>query len=149
MNWDGVPPAFTNNDQFPADFFNLTDPAGANGRKRGLVYTASSLPLRLDSTSFAELDASYADEFIPFSRKRLLIAVNSNISEIVFKVPGTNTNAFVKGFGIIFSDVDEANSTYVEYFNGSTSRGGSETPRYKKGGRRYFLSVGPSSLRPR
>lgn len=141
VNWDGVPPAFTNNNQFPADFFNLTDPAGANGRKRGLVYTAGSLPLRLDSTSFAELDASYADEFIPFSRKRLLIAANSNISEIEFKVPGTNTGAFVKGFGIIFSDVDDANSTYLECFNGSKSLGVVKAPVKKAGAAFSFLGV--------
>ena len=41
VNWDGVPANFTNNNTFPPDFFNLTDPAGANGRKRGLVYSAT------------------------------------------------------------------------------------------------------------
>jgi hypothetical protein len=141
VNWDGVPPNLTNNDLFPADFFNLTDPAGANGRKRGLVYTAASLPLRLDSTSFAQIDASYADEFIPFSRKKLLISVNSNVSEVEFKVPGTNTSAFVKGFGIIFSDVDDANSTFLECFNGNTSLGIVKAPVKKAGAAFSFLGV--------
>ncbi|MRG48357.1 hypothetical protein GFS24_24790 [Chitinophaga sp. SYP-B3965] len=141
VNWDGVPPNFTNNDQFPADFFNLTDPAGANGRKRGLVYTAASLPLRLDSTSFSQLDVSYADEFIPFSQKKLLISTSSNVSEVEFKVAGTNTNAFVKGFGIIFSDVDDANSTSLEFFNGNTSLGVVKAPVKKPGAAFSFLGV--------
>lgn len=141
VNWDGVPPALTNNDQFPADFFNLTDPAGANGRKRGLVYTAASLPLRLDSTSFSQIDPSYADEFIPFSQKKLLISVSSNVSEAEFRVAGTNTNAFVKGFGIIFSDVDDANSTYLECFNGNTSLGVVKAPVKKAGAAFSFLGV--------
>lgn len=141
VNWDGVPPNLTNNDQFPADFFNLTDPAGANGRKRGLVYTAASLPLRLDSTSFAELDPTYADEFIPFSKKKLIISLNSNVSEVEFKVPGTNTNAFVKGFGIIFSDVDDVNSTFLECFNGNTSLGVVKAPLKKPGAAFSFLGL--------
>lgn len=141
VNWDGVPANLTNNDQFPADFFNLTDPAGANGRKRGLVYTAASLPLRLDSTSFAQLDASYADEFIPFSQKKLLISTSSNVSEVEFKVAGTNTNAFVKGFGIIFSDVDDANSTFLEFFNGNTSLGVVKAPVKKPGAAFSFLGA--------
>src|SRR5690554_3702075 len=45
VNWDGAPANLTNNNNFPPDFFNLTDPAGANGRKRGLIYLPSGGPL--------------------------------------------------------------------------------------------------------
>lgn len=123
VNWDGVPPNFTNNNDFPLDFFNLTDPAGANGRKRGLVYLNTGSPLRLDSSNFADLEASYADEFIPFSNKKSIVSANSNVSEVAFKVAGTATDAFVRGFGIVFLDVDDANSTYLEFFNGTKSLG--------------------------
>jgi hypothetical protein len=123
VNWDGVPANFTNNNTFPLDFFNLTDPAGANGRKRGLVYLATGSPLRLDSSSFKDIDASYATQFIAFSQKKAIISANSTVSEIVFKVAGTNTDASVQGFGIIFSDVDEANSTTLQFFNGNKDLG--------------------------
>src|SRR6185369_368336 len=37
VNWDAVPPAFTNNNNFPFDFFGGSDAALPNGRKRGLI----------------------------------------------------------------------------------------------------------------
>jgi hypothetical protein len=140
INWDGVPANLTNNTNFPLDFFNNTDPAGPNGRKRGLVYLDKG-PIRIDSSSFAELDATYADEFVPFSSKKVLIGANSNIAEIVFKVPGTTTDAFVKGFGIVFTDVDNAQSTYLEFFNGNKSLGQFSAPARNQSGGFSFLGV--------
>ncbi len=134
VNWDGVPANLTNNNNFPLDFFNLTDPAGANGRKRGLVYLANGSPIRIDSSSFVDLDPSYAGQFEAFSKKKQLISASSTISEIAFKIPGTNTDAFVHGFGIVFSDVDVANSTTLEFYNGNKSLGVFKAlPRNDKG----------------
>ncbi len=128
VNWEGVPANFNNNNAFPLDFFNITDPNGSNGRKRGLVYLGNTSPIRIDSSRFKEIDISYESQFIPFSGKRALISANSTVSEIVFKVPGTNDNATVKGFGIVFIDVDNANSTYLEFFNGNKSLGVFKAP---------------------
>jgi hypothetical protein len=141
VNWDGVPPNFTNNNSFPLDFFNLTDPLGANGRKRGLVYLDKGSPFRLDSSNFTEIDASYADELIAFSKKKSIIAANSNTSEIVFKVAGTNTDAYVKGFGIVFLDVDDANSSYLEFYSGTKSLGVFKAPARTQAGGFSFLGV--------
>lgn len=140
INWDGVPATLTNNSNFPLDFFNSTDPAVGNGRKRGLVYLDKG-PLRLDSSSFSEIDASYAGEFIPFSQKKALISVTSNVSEIAFKVAGTNTDAFVKGFGIVFIDVDDPTSSYLEFFNGNKSLGQATAPVRNQAGGFSFLGV--------
>jgi hypothetical protein len=123
INWDAVPPTFTNNNNFPVDFFNSkvdTDPAG---RKRGLEYINAGTGFRVDSTSFAEIDPSYANQFKVFSRKRLITQTGNNVYEAVFKVAGTNTDAFVHGFGVIFSDVDDASSTTLEFFNDNKSLG--------------------------
>jgi hypothetical protein len=141
VNWDGVPAQFTNNNNFPLDFFNTTDPAGPNGRKRGLVYLNTGSPIRLDSSSFSEIDASYANQLLPFSKKKALISANSTVSEIVFKVAGTNTDAFVKGFGVIFTDVDTENSTSLEFFNGSKSLGVFYASKRNSAGGFSFLGV--------
>ena len=123
VNWDGVPVANTNNSTFPLDFFNNTDPNGPAGRKRGLVYANTGVSFRIDSTDFSEIDASYANEFDAFSPKKILAPVGTNITEAIFKVPGTTIDAFIKGLGIIFLDVDDTNATTVEFFNGSKSLG--------------------------
>lgn len=135
VNWDGVPATLTNNGNFPFDFFNNTDPAGPNGRKRGLVYLNTGTSFRVDSTDFSEIDPSYAAQFDAFSKKRLFTYLGNNISEISFKIAGTNTDAFVRGFGLIFSDVDDANSTNLEFFAGAKSLGVFKAPvRNDKGG---------------
>ncbi len=123
VNWDGVPANFTNANNFPFDFFGSADPALGNGRKRGLIMTNTGTSFRVDSTDFSDIDASYTNQFEAFSRKRLFAYMGNNVTEVTFKVPGTNTDAFVKGFAVIFSDVDQVNSTSVEYFNGAKSLG--------------------------
>lgn len=122
VNWDGVPPNFTNNNTFPFDFFGSADPLVGNGRKRGLIMTNTGT-FRIDSTSYSEVDPSYAAQFKPFSKKRLFNDMGTTVTEVTFKVPGTNNNAFVKGFGVIFSDVDQDGSTIVEFFSGTKSLG--------------------------
>jgi hypothetical protein len=141
VNWDGVPVANTNNNTFPLDFFNNTDAAGPNGRKRGLQYVNNGTLFRLDSTDFSEIDASYANQFEPFSKKKMIVAVGTNVTEIVFKVPGTTTDASVKGFGVMFSDVDDANSTSVEFFNGTKSLGVFKVPAAAGSAKYSFLGV--------
>jgi hypothetical protein len=123
VNWDGVPVAFTNANNFPFDFFGSADPTLANGRKRGLIMTNTGTSFRVDSTDFSEIDITYAGQFEAFSKKRLFAYMGNNVTEVTFKVPGTNTDASVKSFAVIFSDVDVANSTTIEYFNGAKSLG--------------------------
>jgi hypothetical protein len=122
VNWDGVSPAFTNNNNFPLDFFGSADPTLPNARKRGLILNGNNT-FRVDSTDFSEIDPSYETQFAAFSKKRLFAYIGNNVTEITFKVPGSTTDAFVKGFGVIFSDVDMADLTTVEYFNGVRSLG--------------------------
>jgi hypothetical protein len=141
INWDGVPANLTNNDNFPFDFFNSTDANAANGRKRGLVYQNTGTAFRVDSTDFASIDPSYATEFVAFSPKKLFTYLGNNITDLLFKVPGTNTDATVKGFGLIFSDVDDANSTSVEFFNGLQTLGVFKAPVHQAGSSFSFVGV--------
>lgn len=117
VNWDGVP------DSSAADFFNPTAPEAPAGRKRGLVYFPSTVLLRTSLTGFSNIDPGYANQFKPFTKPRLFNAHNTNVTEIRFKVPGTDVDAFVKSIGIVFADVDDANATTVEIFEGNKSLG--------------------------
>ena len=110
INWDGVPAALTSVDTFPATFFNVNS-------KRGAVFSTPGTGLRVDSSAFASVNAGLADQFKAFSPKKLFMAVGSNRLEVDFKLAGTTTNGVVKGFGVVFSDVDKAAATRVEYFD--------------------------------
>ena len=128
LNWDGVAAQFNNNETFPFDFFNTVDPAVSNARKRGIIYINDGTTFRVDSSDFAGIDASYAAQFSPFSGKRMFSGGNSNVTEIAFQVAGTTMPAVIKGFGVVFSDVDDPNSTTLEFFNGTKSLGVFKAP---------------------
>jgi len=115
INWDGVPAAVTNVDNFPATFFNVNS-------KRGVVMSTPGTGLRVDSTAFASVDAGLGDQFKAFSPKKLFMAVGSNQVEVDFQLAGTTTNGLTKGFGVVFSDVDRAGSTRIEYFDAAGVR---------------------------
>jgi hypothetical protein len=140
VNWDGVPANLTNANNFPFDFFGSSNAADANGRKRGLIMTNTGTSFRVDSTDFSEVDPSYADQFNRFSPKRLFVYMGNTTTECTFKVPGSTTDAFIKGFGVIFNDVDDANSSSIEFFNGSKSLGVYKAPQ-SPSGQFSFLGV--------
>lgn len=141
INWEGVPSANNNNNTFPFDFFNDKGNPGNVNRKRGLEYANTGILLRIDSTSYSEIDASYANEFKAFSGKRLFAHATGTTNEVFFKVAGTNTNAFVRGFGIVFSDVDDANSTSLEFYSGNKSLGKFKAPVRTDANGHSFLGV--------
>ena len=115
INWDGVPAALTNVDTFPATFFNVNS-------KRGVLMSTPGTGLRVDSSAFASINAGLADQFKAFSPKKLFMAVGSNQVDVDFQLAGTTTNGLTKGFGVVFSDVDRAGSTRIEYFDAAGVR---------------------------
>lgn len=115
INWDGVSPALTNVDNFPARFFNETS-------KRGAVFITPGSGLRIDSTAFASVNAAFADQFTAFSPKKLFMPVGTNRVEVDFEVVGATTHGLVNGFGVIFSDVDRAGSTHVDFIDANDVR---------------------------
>lgn len=141
VNWDGAPATVTNNNTFPLDFFNNTDPAGPNARKRGLQYVGAANSLRLDSSNFSEIESTYNDNFKAFSQKKIIATINSNITEIEFRVAGTTTPASVKGFGVVFSDVDQDNYTTIQFYDGNKSLGVFKAPVRSDANGHSFLGV--------
>lgn len=64
-------------------------------------------------------NATYDTTFGSFSLVRLFVPVGSNITDALFFIPGTagSTPATVSGFGAVFTDVDLADSTKIEFFD--------------------------------
>jgi hypothetical protein len=141
IKWDGVPAAQTDPNAFPGDFFNALDPALPAGRKRGLLYTNNDSSLRVSNKFFIDIDSSYATQFSTFSAPRLFARLGTNVSEVVFKLPGTATNASVKGLGIVFSDVDDEHSTYMEFYDDGNKLGLFKAPARTAASSISFLGV--------
>jgi hypothetical protein len=110
INWDGAGAnPFDNKNDFPADFFNTNVKAGA-------VFTTAGTGFRNDSTEFAEINPTYAAQFNFFSANKIFAPIGSNLLDQFFQVAGQPTPAVVRGFGIVFSDVDLANETTIQLF---------------------------------
>ncbi|MGH7428794.1 MAG: hypothetical protein ACREJ4_10655, partial [Candidatus Methylomirabilaceae bacterium] len=95
INWDGVPGALTDVDTFPANFFNVTS-------TRGALFAGPGTGFRVDSSSFASINAGLAIQFKAFSPKKLFMSVGSNVTEVLFDLVKTQTPGLVKGFGVVF-----------------------------------------------
>ncbi len=134
VNWDGVPANVTNTDDFPGDFFNTRS-------TRGIVMTTPGRGFRASDTNLADVDASFAQEFAPFSPRKTFLPSGSTVTDVEFKVPGTSEPAAVRGFGVVFSDVDRTNSATIEYFGASGSLGRFEAPVRGAGSSLSFLGV--------
>ena len=110
INWDGAGAnPFNNKNDFPADFFNQNVKAGA-------IYTTNGTGFRNDSLSFSEVNPTYAAEFTAFSPTKIFAPVGSNQMDQLFRVAGQPTPAVVRGFGIVFNDVDVADKTTIQLF---------------------------------
>jgi hypothetical protein len=89
---------------------------------RGATFTTLGtgfLQTPLNATEFTSINATYATEFSTFSAQRIFTPLDSNITEATFSVPGSGglVPATVRGFGVVFSDVDVANLTRMEFFD--------------------------------
>lgn len=73
--------------------------------------------------SLADINPTYATSFQTFSPNRLFTPFGSNITDAAFFVPGsgTTTSALVSGFGAVFTDVDLANTTSIQFFDSNNA----------------------------
>ncbi len=123
INWDGVPDAFSAPNNLPANFFNANSPRGAVFFTPGTGFQVSADGDNPTNTpvEFGNIKPFFPGIFRTFSPERLFTALDGNITEQLFFVPGTSTPATVDGFGAVFTDVDRDDITKIEYFdvNGS------------------------------
>ncbi len=123
INWDAAPAAVSDPNPFAGDFFNF----GAFPRARGIEFTTPGSGFLLsgdvdDGTpiEFESIDPSYDEEFTTFSAERLFTPIGSNIVDVTFFSPGDQTTpAYVDGFGAVFTDVDLAGITKLDYYDTS------------------------------
>lgn len=117
INWDGVPAAFSAPNNLPANFFNSNSPRGVVFSTPGTGFQVSGSTGDATPVKFDNLNPTYSSTFATFSPQRLFTSLGSNILDINFFVPGSSSPATVFGFGAVFTDVDQANTTSIQFFN--------------------------------
>jgi hypothetical protein len=117
INWDGGGPPVINGTAPVTPFLVFQNTRGATFTtpSTGLTQAAATGGL----LSLDLINPTYAALFAPFSLNRLFTPLGSNVTEGFFSIPGTGGTvpAGVRGFGAIFSDVDLADETTIEYFD--------------------------------
>ncbi|MDB5812074.1 MAG: hypothetical protein JWN94_4196 [Betaproteobacteria bacterium] len=116
INWDGVPVTFSDPNGLPADFFNVNSPRGVVLATPGTGFLVSANAGGSVPTLFG-----FPNDFQAFSPQKVFTAVNSNITDVRFFLPGTSTAATTDAFGLIFVDVEVANSTRLDFFDVSNN----------------------------
>ena len=130
VNWDGVPDNLSSPNAFPGNFFNLASGNPA-GRIRGIQFTTTgTMEVSADSDSdgdtipgpvatlFGNRHPDNDDDFAAFSAERIFGLIGTNQLDVTFNVPGSpGERALVKGFGAVFTDVELAGSTVLEYYD--------------------------------
>jgi len=118
INWDGGGPPVINGTPPVTPFLVFQNTRGATFTTpggNGLTQAAATGgTLSLDT-----INPTYADLFAPFSPNRLVAPIGSNVTLGTFSIPGSGgaVAAGVQGFGAVFSDVDLAGDTTIEYFD--------------------------------
>lgn len=116
INWDGVPNALAAPNNLPANFFNVNSPRGVVFSTPGTGFAVSANAAAAP-VEFGDINVAYPSLFAPFSAQRLFTALGSNIVDVNFFVPGSTAAALTQGFGAVFTDVDLASTTSIEYFD--------------------------------
>lgn len=116
INWDGVPATFSDPNNLPADFFNTTSPRGAVFSTPGTGFLVSA-----NAGGATPVLFGFPSDFQAFSAPKLFTAVNSNVTDVNFFLPGTTVAATTTAFGVVFVDVEVADLTKVEFFDASNN----------------------------
>ena len=123
INWDGVPAAFADPNPLPGDFFNGDAPGRARGiefRPTGATtgFAVSSDPADAGAGQPATAAFGFPTGFQPFSANRLFTPVGGTSFDVVFFDPSDQTTpAAVRGFGAIFTDVEQPLGTTMEFYD--------------------------------
>lgn len=142
INWDGGGPPVVDGTA-PANPFTVFE------NSRGATFTTPGTGLTQAAATGGALsldliNPTYAGLFAPFSLNRLFAPLGSTITDASFSIPGTGGTvpAGVTGFGAIFSDVDLADTTSIQYFDtGGNSLGTFFVPAFTGNQTFSFLGI--------
>ncbi len=117
INWDGGGPPVINGTAPVTPFTVFQDTRGATFTTPGTGLTQAAATGGLLSLDL--INPTYATAFSTFSPNRLFTPLGSNITDATFSVPGSNGSvpATITGFGAVFTDVDLANSSGIDFFS--------------------------------
>lgn len=138
INWDGAPDTVSSPNNFAfTGFLNrgviFNSIANISGDNPFILSADSSNPAAA-AVRYGDIDPSYATTFQAFSPERLFVARGSNIIEIRFFIPGTRIPATVSGFGAVFTDVDNNDNTFMEFYDHAGKQIFEAAPQYASNG---------------
>jgi hypothetical protein len=119
INWDAVPPNFSDPNLLPNNFFNVNSPRGAEFSTPGTGVEVSSNTAATGGLApilFGGINPTYPNLFQVFSPQKLFTPIGSNIVDVSFFIPGSSTPALTRGFGAVFTDVDLTDTTSLMFF---------------------------------
>ncbi|MBI4469978.1 MAG: hypothetical protein HY650_11730 [Acidobacteria bacterium] len=138
IDWDSVPDDMAAPVFLPPAFFNVFLPPRARGAILSTPGQGVQVSARRDNPGgipvrFGHINSTYPAIFKTFSEERLFSPIGSNVVDLRFFVPGTSTPALSRGFGAVYTDVDQ-DETSFEYFDaGGTSLGRFRVPQSNTG----------------
>jgi hypothetical protein len=148
INWDAVPDELAAPNALPADFFNGRQDPTARGAL--LETPGDNVAVSADSQNpdgaavrFGDINPSYSDAFTTFSEERLFSPIGSNLVDLSFFVPGTDTPAVTRGFGAVYTDIDQVENTAFEYFDADGNSLGQFAAPVSEGGLSFLGVVFP------
>jgi len=143
VNWDGVRLDGTdfNNNTTVIVADKITGIPVNRFQARGLLFKEVT---SVSNDGFVSANAGVTDQFSAFSTANTFAAINSNKIEVNFVLVSAPTTtpvqAATRGFGVIFLDVEQENTSSIEYFNGTVSLGKFYVPAGASG-QAQFLGV--------
>ncbi|WP_411278676.1 PEP-CTERM sorting domain-containing protein [Gemmatimonas sp.] len=150
INWDGVPASSSTPNNLAANFFNTNSPRGVVFSTPGTGFQVSgAVGDVVAAVNFGNINPQYSSVFSAFSAQRLFTPIGSNITDVTFFVAGTTAAGLTSGFGSIFSDVDLANVTSLQFFDAwNGSLGSFMVPNVVGATAQHFSFLGVSFATP-
>jgi len=143
INWDGGNPSILDTTAPANPFVTFLNTRGSQFQTPGLGLSQAP-PSGGPQGGLAVLfgNRTYGHIFRAFSLSRLFTPVGSNITEASFSIPGTNglVPATVRGFGAVFTDVDQPDGVGAGVGGGST-----QIQYFDRNGALIFTSFVPAS----
>jgi hypothetical protein len=119
INWDGGGSTANSDGATPLDVFLNTRGARFTTPGTGFVQAPASAGDSGDDLGTFFSNPTYDTTFGAFSPARVFVPLGSNVTDVLFYIPGTGgaIAATVSGFGAVFTDVDVPNITGIALYD--------------------------------